>query len=80
MIFVLNFDVEILEDDLCDGIEVMNVVVNKYLEYELDRMIVVLWMKRRIEFEVVFLIFISRMLCNEEDFEDEDVELDDEFI
>lgn len=78
MTLVLNSDAEILEDDLCDGIEAMNAVVNKYSEHELDRMIAASRMKRRIESEAASLISTSRMSRNEEDFEDEDAESDDE--
>ena len=78
MSLVLNSDAEILEDDLCDGIEAMNAVVDKYSEHELDRMIAASRMKRRIESEATSLISTSRMSRNEEDFEDDDPESDDE--
>lgn len=77
MSLVLNSDAEILEDDLCDGIEAMNEVVDKYSEYELDRMIAASRMKRRIESEATSLMSTSRMSRNE-DSESEDPESDDE--
>ena len=75
---VLNSDAEILEDDLCDGIEAMNAVVEKYSEHELDRMIAASRMKRRIESEATSLMSASRMSRNDEDSEAEDLESDDE--
>ena len=77
MSLVLNSDAEILEDDLCDGIEAMNAVVDKYSEHELDRMIAASRMKRRIESEATSVMSTSRMSRNE-DSETEDPESDDE--
>lgn len=78
MSLVLNSDAEILEDDLCDGIEAMNAVVDKYSEHELDRMIAASRMKRRIESEATSLMSTSRMSRNDEDSDAADPESDDE--
>lgn len=66
MLLVLNLDVEILENDLCDGIEVMNNVIEKCFENELDRMIVILRLKKRIEFVVVLVMSGSLVFVYEE--------------
>lgn len=77
MSLVLNSDAEILENDLCDGIEAMNAIIDKYSEHELDRMIAASRMKRRVESEASSLMSTSRTSHNE-DSEAEDPESDDE--
>lgn len=77
MSLVLNSDVEILENDLCDGIEAMNEIIEKYSEHELDRMIATSRMKRSMASEGASLTSASRM-SRHEDSEDEDPDSDDE--
>ena len=66
MSLVLNSDAEILENDLCDGIEAMNTIIEKYSENELDRMIATSRMKRRIGSEVASVMTGSIMSLKEE--------------
>jgi len=43
---VLNANAEIMENDLCDGVEAMNAAIKKYSESELDRMLLASRMRR----------------------------------
>ena len=47
MSLVLTSDAEIMENDLCDGVEAMNTIIEKYSENELDRMLLASRMRRR---------------------------------
>lgn len=76
MSLVLNSDADILENDLCDGIEAMNTIIEKFSENELDRMIAASRMKKIIESEVASLMTPSRMSHNE-DLEVDEPTLDD---
>lgn len=66
MSLVLNSDAEILENDLCDGIEAMNNVIEKCSENELDRMIATSRLKKRIESAVASVMSGSLVSVNEE--------------
>lgn len=77
MSLVLNSDAEILENDLCDGIEAMNEIIVKYSEHELDRMIATSRMKRIMASEAASLTSASRM-SRREDSEAEDTDSGDE--
>ena len=47
MSLVLNADAEIMENDLCDGVEAMNTIIEKYSENDLERMIVASRMRQQ---------------------------------
>ncbi|XP_022800006.1 polycystin-1-like [Stylophora pistillata] len=66
MSLVLNSHAQILENDLCDGIEAMNDVIEKYSENELDRMIATSRMKKRIGSAVASVLTGSVISIDEE--------------
>lgn len=77
MSLVLNSEAEMLENDLCDGVEAMNEIIEKYSEHELDRMIAVSRMKRSMASEAASLMSPSGVLQHE-DSDTEDADSDDE--